>query len=301
MGHRREQPGHLFLAQHDRQSLGLLAVGQVLDHPFLLQRHAIEEPQGTDCVVEPAPGVLLASPTRIVLPGILPQRTQRSQRGQTTSTSLPSRCPRWSLWLRFVVHGTSFSRNAVCHCLEQAVQRPTRHRERRCLSHGHNRAPQSSRSPSLLLADVRVLFVNHGRIGTACSGMAHRSGRRGSDRSRHTQSTARPTRKPMALPHRTDLGKRPCPCSFRACAALLVPSSGTGFGSSPAEQWAPARPKCSRFRRNGEKRMRNGTSPFSYAAEGLMATFKTSRSLCRHQRCKVGSSSSFASTWTPFS
>jgi hypothetical protein len=31
------------------------------------------------------------------------------------------------------------------------------------------RRPQSSRSPSLFLADVRVLFVNHGRIGTACS------------------------------------------------------------------------------------------------------------------------------------
>ena len=33
--------------------------------------------------------------------------------------------------------------------------------------------PQSSRSPSLLLADVRVLFVNHGRIGTACSKQWH--------------------------------------------------------------------------------------------------------------------------------
>ena len=37
------------------------------------------------------------------------------------------------------------------------------------LSPDSTRRPQSSRSPSLLLADVRVLFVNHGRIGTACS------------------------------------------------------------------------------------------------------------------------------------
>ena len=35
------------------------------------------------------------------------------------------------------------------------------------------RRPQSSRSPSLLLAGVRVLFVNHGRIGTACSEQWH--------------------------------------------------------------------------------------------------------------------------------
>ena len=48
------------------------------------------------------------------------------------------------------VHGRSFSRTAVahrlgfcpvCHCLEQAVQRPARDRERRCLSHRHNKAP----------------------------------------------------------------------------------------------------------------------------------------------------------------
>ncbi len=43
---------------------------------------------------------------------------------------------------------------------------------------------------------------------------AHRSGRRGSDRSRHPQSMARPTRKPMAFPHRTDLGKRRAPVRF---------------------------------------------------------------------------------------
>ena len=39
------------------------------------------------------------------------------------------------------------------------------------------RRPRSSRSPSLLLADVRVLFVNHGRIGTACSKQWHTHGR----------------------------------------------------------------------------------------------------------------------------
>ncbi len=161
--------------------------------------------------------------------------------------------------------------------------------------------PQSSRSPSLLLADVRVLFVNHGRIGTACSGMAHRSGRRGSDRSRHTQSTARPTRKPMALPHRTDLGKRPCPCSFRAAPHCLFQAVAPVSGPAQPSNGHPRDRNVHVSDGMGRRECEMGLLPFSYAAEGLMATFKTSRSLCRHQRCKVGSSSSFASTWTPFS
>ncbi len=103
--------------------------------------------------------------------------------------------------------------------------------------------PQSSRSPSLLLADVRVLFVNHGRIGTACSGMAHRSGRRGSDRSRHTQSAAGPTRKPRAFPHRTELGSRPCPCSFRAAPHCLFQAVAHDCGSPQPSRGTRAHPK----------------------------------------------------------
>ena len=68
-------------------------------------------------------------------------------------------------------------------------------------------------------------------------GVPPRSGRRGSDRSRHTQSTARPTRKPRAFPHRADLGKRPCPCSFQAAPHCLFQAHG--FGSRPAEQGHP--------------------------------------------------------------
>ena len=214
----------------------------------------------------------------------------------------------------------------VCHCLEQAVQRPTPHRERRCLSHGHTRGtvgstwmmtsalpgqaaaldhgqssarrqpaadrivvnilgekvsmtrlvvasdlfpppdrpcvirhgailpldshssqprlapldstrrPQSPRSPSLLLADVRVLFVNHGRIGTACSKQWHTGPAGVGATEAGTQSAAGPTRKPMAFPHRTDLGKRPCPCSFRAAPHCLFQALAHGFGSRPAGQ-----------------------------------------------------------------
>ena len=102
------------------------------------------------------------------------------------------------------VHGRSFSRTAVAHRRPEcsrfrrsgekrmrngtspvapfsvagsAVRHPpwlhstarfTR-MEPRLATLDNTRRPQTSRSPSLLLADVRVLFVNHGRIGTACS------------------------------------------------------------------------------------------------------------------------------------
>ena len=57
---------------------------------------------------------------------------------------------------------------------------------------------------------------------------------------RRTQSAARPTRKPMAFPHRTDLGKRPCPSSFRAASHCLFQAVAHGFGSRPADG-APVR------------------------------------------------------------
>ncbi len=125
-------------------------------------------------------------------------------------------------------------------CLEQAVQRPTRHRETRCSSHGHNKAP-AVLTKSVAPLGRRSSPVCESRPNRHClfRAVAHRSGRRGSDRSRRTQSTARPTRKPRAFPHRSDLGKRPCPCSFRAAPHCLFQAVAHGFGSRPREQGHP--------------------------------------------------------------
>ena len=110
---------------------------------------------------------------------------------------------------------------------------------------------RGTRAPAVLTKSVAPLGrrsspVCESRPNRHClfQAVAHRSGRRGSDRSRHTQSTARPTRKPMAFPHRTVLGNRPCPCSFRAAPHCLFQAVAHGFGSRPAEQGHPG--ACSR-------------------------------------------------------
>ena len=103
------------------------------------------------------------------------------------------------------------------------------------------RLSESSRTSSLLLANVRVIFVPHGRIGTACSKQWHtdRPGCRGNDRRRHTQSTARPVPNPTTVPHRWALGKRPCWCSLRAAQHRLFQTVAHRFGFRPAEQGHP--------------------------------------------------------------
>jgi hypothetical protein len=105
---------------------------------------------------------------------------------------------------------------------------------------------RGTRAPAVLTKSVAPLGrrsspVCESRPNRHClfQAVAHRSGRRGSDRSRHTQSTARPTRKPMAFPHRTVLGNRPCPCSFRAAPHCLFQAVAHGFGSRPADQGHP--------------------------------------------------------------
>ena len=131
-------------------------------------------------------------------------------------------------------------------CLEQAVQRPTRHRERRCLSHGHNKA-LAVLTRSVAPLGRRSSPVCESRPNRHClfQTVAHQSGRRGSDRSRHTQSTARPRqgqRENLWRSHTARIWANVrAPVRFgpprTACSGMAH-----GFGSRPAEQGHPRVP-----------------------------------------------------------
>ena len=108
----------------------------------------------------PAPGSafegMQAEPAGIAFPGGAWERGECRPCLRTTKHRQTSRLisnPRGQPW--------------VCHCLEQAVRRPTRHRERRCLSHGHNKAP------AVLTKSVALLG---GRSSPVCESRPNRHG-----------------------------------------------------------------------------------------------------------------------------
>ena len=121
------------------------------------------------------------------------------------------------------------------------------------------RRPQSSRSPSLLLADVRVLFVNHGGTGTACSKRWRADVRPAWERPEQAHPIGgKAAAKTYRVPTPHGFGQTSVPLFVSGRAALLVPSSGTRFRVPPS-RGAPARagddrgtlPCIARFFRRG--------------------------------------------------
>ena len=103
--------------------------------------------------------------------------------------------------------------------------------------------PESSRNPSLLLANIRVLFVHHRRIRTARSSTSARPPWEQSDAGHPTDGQADP--KPKNGPTPQGFGQRLCRCSHWAAPHCLL-QVAHGFGFRPAKHGHPRTLCCPR-------------------------------------------------------